>query len=71
MEILLSESTRDYGYIIITVVIDGALYSLQRVPKPDYNRLKNYNVGEYEKLQFDLINEALTNFFKGTKLNDY
>ena len=71
MEILLTESTRDYGYIIITVVIDGALYSLQRVPKHDYNRLKNYNVGEYEKLQFDLINEALTNFFKGTKLNDY
>jgi hypothetical protein len=70
MEILLSESTRDYGYVIITVVIDGALYALQRVPKHDYNRLKNFNIGEYEKLRFDLINESLINFFKGTKLND-
>jgi hypothetical protein len=70
IELLLSESTRDYGYIILTVVINGVLCELRRYPKQDYNRLKNFNIGEYEKLRFDIINQALTNHFKGVTVND-
>lgn len=70
IELLLSESTRDYGYTIVTVVINGVLCELRRIPRQDYNRLKNFNVGEYESLRFDLINQALTNYFKGVTVND-
>ena len=71
MEILMSESTRDYGFIIITVVINSTVCGLRRMPRPDYRRMKECNASAYEQFQFELINEALENHFKGGRYDGF
>lgn len=71
MEILLSESTRDYGYVITTVIVNGCVCAVARRESQDHKRMKHFCPSAWEQFQFDLINEALTNHFKGFYVNGY
>lgn len=71
MEILMNESTRDYGFTIVSVVINGAVCCVRRLPRQDYRRMKECNASAYEQFQFDIINEALETHFKGERRNDF
>lgn len=70
MEILLSASMRDYGYTILTVVIDGQVRALKRLERSEYRRMKEFNKGAYEEMITRLINDALIAYFSGAYLND-
>lgn len=71
LEILMSESTRDYGYVITTVVINGQVYAVARREKQDHLRMKHFCPSAWEQFRFDLINEALNKFFQGESYAGY
>ena len=70
-EILISESTRDYGFIITTVTINGIVHAVSRLEKQPYKRMKQFCPTAWEDFQFNLVNEALNNYFKGINYAGY